>query len=65
MNAGIDFLEFRPSEVAAAVAMSVSGDTKTAGEIIFKAIPYFAQVHKVKKNTHTLFNTSGAHKHTL
>nr|GMC57269.1 cyclin-D4-1-like [Ipomoea batatas]GME19389.1 cyclin-D4-1-like [Ipomoea batatas] len=43
---GIDFLEFRPSEVAAAVAMSVSGDTKTAGEIIFKAIPYFAQVHK-------------------
>ncbi|XP_019185312.1 PREDICTED: cyclin-D4-2-like [Ipomoea nil] len=34
---GIDFLEFRPSEVAAAVAMSVSGDTQTAGEVIFKA----------------------------
>lgn len=26
LNAGIDFLEFRPSEVAAAVAISVSGE---------------------------------------
>lgn len=28
-NAGIDFLEFRPSEVAAAVAISVAGEAKT------------------------------------
>lgn len=29
LNAGIDFLEFRPSEVAAAVAISVAGEAKT------------------------------------
>lgn len=28
-NAGIHFLEFRPSEVAAAVAIAVVGETKT------------------------------------
>ena len=27
--AGIDFLEFRPSEVAAAAAVSVAGETQT------------------------------------
>ena len=29
MNAGIDFLEFKPSEIAAAVAISVTGEAKT------------------------------------
>lgn len=52
-------MEFRPSEIAAAVAISVSGDTKTAGEDIFMAIPCFALVHKVKKLTYL----SGAHRH--
>ena len=28
-NAGIDFLEFKPSEIAAAVAMYVMGETQT------------------------------------
>lgn len=28
-NAGIDFLEFRPSEIAAAVAISVVGEGQT------------------------------------
>ena len=28
-NAGIDFIEFRPSEIAAAVAISVVGDDQT------------------------------------
>ncbi|KAJ8551645.1 hypothetical protein K7X08_021660 [Anisodus acutangulus] len=43
---GIDFLEFRPSEIAAAVAMSVSGERPQA-EDIDKATPCFSiQVEK-------------------
>ncbi|KAL6993188.1 hypothetical protein U1Q18_011306 [Sarracenia purpurea var. burkii] len=46
LNAGIDFLEFRPSEIAAAVAISVSGEMKTVG--IDKAVvpPCFLDVEK-------------------
>ncbi|KAK4367005.1 hypothetical protein RND71_014885 [Anisodus tanguticus] len=43
---GIDFLEFRPSEIAAAVAMSVSGERAQADDID-KAMPCFSiQVEK-------------------
>ncbi|OAY35760.1 cyclin-D4-1 isoform X2 [Manihot esculenta] len=41
---GIDFLEFRPSEIAAAVAISVSGEVQAVE--IDKAVPYFTQVEK-------------------
>ncbi|XVE86846.1 hypothetical protein DITRI_Ditri18aG0068000 [Diplodiscus trichospermus] len=41
---GIDFLEFKPSEIAAAVAISVSGETKTLS--IDKAISSFIFVQK-------------------
>lgn len=41
-NKGIDFLEFRPSEIAAAVAMSVLRETQTAFDID-KAISCFIQ----------------------
>ncbi|GMI68703.1 hypothetical protein HRI_000539600 [Hibiscus trionum] len=41
---GIDFLEFRPSEIAAAVAISVSGDMQTVA--IDKAISCFTFVEK-------------------
>ncbi|MBA0590682.1 hypothetical protein Gorai_019378 [Gossypium raimondii] len=44
MNAGIDFLEFRPSEIAAAVAISVSGGKQTFA--LDKAIPRFISVEK-------------------
>ena len=47
MNAGIDFLEFRPSEIAAAVAISVSGEMQTLA--IDKAISSFIFVEKVKE----------------
>lgn len=43
---GIDFLEFRPSEIAAAVAMLVSADAIAAGEDIFKDVPCFSLVQK-------------------
>ncbi|KAH1082604.1 hypothetical protein J1N35_022365 [Gossypium stocksii] len=41
---GIDFLEFRPSEIAAAVAISVSGGMQTLA--LDKAIPSFISVEK-------------------
>ncbi|TYH45131.1 hypothetical protein ES332_D11G243200v1 [Gossypium tomentosum] len=41
---GIDFLEFRPSEIAAAVAISVSGGKQTFA--LDKAIPRFISVEK-------------------
>ncbi|XWS29581.1 hypothetical protein CRYUN_Cryun24cG0041200 [Craigia yunnanensis] len=44
MNAGIGFLEFRPSEIAAAVAISVSGEMQTLA--IDKAISSFIFVEK-------------------
>ena len=47
MNAGIDFLEFRPSEIAAAVAISVSVEMQTLA--IDKAISSFIFVEKVKR----------------
>lgn len=47
-NAGIDFLEFRPSEIAAAVAISVSGEIKAVVDID-RAISSFIHVEKVKK----------------
>lgn len=47
LNAGIDFLEFRSSEIAASVAMSVSGEIQAKD--IDKAMPCFSkQVEKVK-----------------
>ena len=45
LNAGIDFLEFRPSEIAAAVAISIAGETQTVD--IEKAIS--AVIEPVKK----------------
>lgn len=46
LNAGIDFLEFRPSEIAAAVAISVSGEVKPVD--INRAMSCFILVGKVK-----------------
>ena len=45
MHAGIDFLEFKPSEIALAVAMSVSGVVQAAD--INKAILAFPYMEKV------------------
>lgn len=47
INAGIDFLEFRPSEIAAAVAICISGETQVVD--IDKAISCFMHVDKVKR----------------
>jgi hypothetical protein len=46
LNAGIDFLEFRPSEIAASVAISVSRQMQA--EVIDKAMSCFIHVEKVK-----------------
>lgn len=47
LNAGIDFLEFRPSEIAAAVAISIAGETQTVD--IEKAISVVIEpIEKVK-----------------
>lgn len=46
MNAGIDFLEFKPSEIAAAVAISVTG--KTLAVDIDKTMSCFVVLEKVK-----------------
>ncbi|CAL9001816.1 unnamed protein product [Prunus brigantina] len=43
---GIDFLEFRPSEIAAAVAICISGETQAVD--IDKAISCFMHVDKVR-----------------
>ncbi|CAK9186419.1 unnamed protein product [Ilex paraguariensis] len=43
---GIDFLEFKPSEIAAAVAMSVSGEIQPTD--IDKAMPCFIHVEKAR-----------------
>lgn len=52
MNAGIDFLEFKPSEIAGAVAISVTGETKTVVDTE-KAISLLTQhVKKVKLVVH-------------
>lgn len=52
LNAGIDFLEFKPSEIAAAVAISVTGETKTVVDTE-KAISLLTQhVKKVKLVVH-------------
>lgn len=49
LNAGIDFLEFKPSEIAAAVAISVAGETKTVVDAD-KAVSALSQyVQKVKE----------------
>lgn len=48
INAGIDFLEFRPSEIAAAVALCISGEVMQ-GVDIEKAISCFTHVEKVKR----------------
>lgn len=46
LNAGIDFLEFRSSEIAASVAMSVSGEIQAKD--IDKAMPcFFIHLDKV------------------
>ena len=47
LNAGIDFLEFRPSEIAASVAISISGEIKAVD--IDRAISSFIHVEKVKQ----------------
>lgn len=41
MNAGIDFLEFKPSEIAAAVAISVAGEAQAVDPE--RAIPLLIQ----------------------
>lgn len=46
MVAGIDFLEFRPSEIAAAVAISISRQIQEVD--IDKAMSCFKHVEKVK-----------------
>lgn len=45
LNAGIHFLEFRPSEIAAAVAMHVLGEIQATN--IDKAMSGFMLVEKV------------------
>lgn len=47
-NAGIDFLEFRPSEIAAAVAISVSEEIKAVVDID-RAVSRFIHKEKVKQ----------------
>lgn len=47
LNAAIEFLEFKPSEIAAAVAISVSREDEQA-QNIDKAISCFIHVEKVK-----------------
>ncbi|GMI75216.1 Cyclin D2;1 [Hibiscus trionum] len=44
MDASIDFLEFRPSKIAAALVISCSGDMQTV--VIDKAISSFTSVQK-------------------
>lgn len=53
--AGIDFLEFRSSEIAAAVAISVSKEMQAND--IDKAMPCFIHVQKVKFVGAPHFNT--------
>lgn len=55
MNAGIDFLEFRPSEIAAAVAISVSRQMQAVD--IDKALSCFKHVEKVKLVVPTQINS--------
>lgn len=43
---GIEFIKFRPSEVAAAVAISVTGETQTVN--FTRAVSYFVHVEKEK-----------------
>ena len=49
MNAGIDWLEFKPSEIAASVAISVTHETQTVEnpDIAFSLL-YLQQLQKVK-----------------
>lgn len=44
-NAGIDFLEFKPSEIAAAVAIFVAEETQAID--VEKAMSFFVLVEKV------------------
>ncbi len=50
LNAGIDFLEFKPSEIAAAVAISVSGELQAVD--VVGAISCFTHVEKVKSKNY-------------
>ncbi|XP_019438516.1 PREDICTED: cyclin-D2-1-like isoform X3 [Lupinus angustifolius] len=63
---GIDFLEFKPSEIAAAVAISVVGETKTidARKAIFVLIPQAEEerVLKCVKMVHELSLNNGIYK---
>ena len=47
LNVGIDFLEFKPSEIGAAVAIYVSGEIQAVG--IDKAMSCLVHVEKVRK----------------
>jgi len=48
LNAGIDFLEFRPSEIAAAVAVSLTEETQVAENSV-QAFPFLSlHVQQVK-----------------
>lgn len=58
LNAGIDFLEFKPSEVAAAVAISLAGETKTVDTE--KAISVLTQYVKKVKSVVQLQNQKEA-----
>lgn len=46
LNAGIDFLEFKPSEIAAAVAIHVSGKIQVVD--IPKAVSCFIHLEEVR-----------------
>lgn len=50
--AGIDFLEFRASEIAAAVALSVSGEHHTINFDKFSFSTLFSHLEKVRKKNH-------------
>nr|QYW07124.1 cyclin D2-1 [Dimocarpus longan] len=56
---GIDFLEFKPSEIAAGVALSVAGETKTVdAEKAISALSQYVEKERVIKCMKTLHDLS-------
>ena len=47
INVGIDFLEFKPSEIAVAIAISVLAEIQAVD--VAKAVSYFTHLEKVMK----------------
>ena len=61
LNAGIDFLEFKPSEIAAAVAISVAVENKTVDtEKAISALAQHVQKVKTQKSWWSKFQTQKA-----